>query len=609
MAEAWARRLAVAATAAATAASSASDWIPVTNDQGGNLWYNQATAETSQTAPPSPTKGSHPFLAPTIAPEAFGASPALESVPGGPPLPKAPESFSTTASEQSEANDAVGKAFAEDASFSAGGSQTLDDVSSTSTLEDASSAFTSTSVQWEQAPAWLPQKISSKPSEAKAYGQENVSESAGEDKASLSPPQSSQVLAGQVLRTGSVCDDLDKLHSTVIQSPAAEYALSLGTWLRQSPYQVWIALGTLVSGTICAWDGPGVWHVLFISGAAIGAAGLVHFEVQAKGLAPNVFAETVLIITSAAVAALAAHSGFDGSQILLGAALGLLGAISWGDLPRSWDGAIPAMDISAFWYCLGASFGAWAFLFWQRPLLATMGPLFGCFLAVTGVSFLASKALAASGSKEVSFLPMSDESWAEGAFVLLGIQGLQACSSHACCALLAALLETCRRRALALCVLVAYVVLTALTAAAAGLRCHQHEEEESSKCSAGLAVPGRWQWQLSGCLLWATFAAFCGWRQLVAMESASVLQRYEPIISKDRGGYKFVPDASPSNQAQTVPQTQLGGLVPQTRLGGLQAAPGDPFQTRLPAGFEAADANPTSGSLSGWLETRRSRAG
>lgn len=70
----------------------------------------------------------------------------------------------------------------------------------------------------------------------------------------------------------------------------------------------------------------------------------------------------------------------------------------------------------------GGAFGVWIFTAWRRPLLATLAPLGGSYLVVTGLGFLLSRGLS------VPLLPPQDAPWAAGAKVLLGPLGRDACS-------------------------------------------------------------------------------------------------------------------------------------------------------------------------------------
>lgn len=409
----------------------------------------------------------------------------------------------------------------------------------------------------------------------------------------------------------SMCDDIDKLHRVVLNStssPIAAYIRGMSDWLQQSPYQVLIALAALTSGAACAWNGPGVWQAMFILGASLGAAAMVRFELQLRHAAPNAFAECLLVLTVALIVALTAHSGFEGSQVMLGAALGFSGALVSGAWARGLDASLPGTSIG--WYCVGSSFGVWVFSTCRRPLLATMGPLLGSYLVVASVGYLLGMLVATEDSARAPwlFLPLPHEPWRASAAVLLGPLGSGAWPWHGLCALLAALLDGCRRRAIAVALLVSFIVLTAMGALVVGMQCKTHGKRiDGTSCPSQLAVVDRWQWQLVGCLAWALLAAASGWRQLLALESSQ-----DGAEGKnDALGYLSVPDASPNSKSSRSRNNLLGAEPhsPQTRPQINFQDGEDPFATRLPAGYEASEASGTSAdtqqSLMGWLNRRK----
>ncbi|CAJ1357780.1 unnamed protein product [Effrenium voratum] len=111
-----------------------------------------------------------------------------------------------------------------------------------------------------------------------------------------------------------LCEDFYNFHSEVItKSPFLNYAKHFGQWLRSSSYQVSIALGALLCGAVCAWDGPKLWEALVITTLALGAAWVLHFEAEQRGLASGL-SEVLLVLGAAGTTALAVHSGFEGSQ-------------------------------------------------------------------------------------------------------------------------------------------------------------------------------------------------------------------------------------------------------------------------------------------------------
>eukprot|EP00913_Durusdinium_trenchii_P026452 g24818.t1 len=305
-----------------------------------------------------------------------------------------------------------------------------------------------------------------------------------------------------------------------------------------------------------------LWENIVIAGISLGTAWLVHFEAEHWNLAPNLIGQLLLMLAAGGTAALAAHSGFEGSQVLIGAVLGFLGAVYCGiaSWAQSADGALPGFALS--WYCAGSAFGVWVFTSWRKPLLATLAPLFGSYLVVTGIGSLLSHSL------DLPVLPQHGAPWSLGALVLLGPLGLSALPWYGACALLAASLHGCKRPTIAVMVLVAYIVLVALGALVAGMECHRDgKRSDGSDCPKMLAVPGQWKWQLLGCSAWAVLAAWCGYRQLSALKQKT--SRYMPVeeaVEAPEEADPFVTRVPPQAYApqgyapQTYAPYQAGGL-------------------------------------------------
>lgn len=352
--------------------------------------------------------------------------------------------------------------------------------------------------------------------------------------------------------TPELCQELERFHQEVFESsPFLRYVKHFDRWLKESSYQVSIAFGALLCGGLCSWNGPKLWEVIVISCFSLAAAWLVRFEAEQRQLAPNVLAEILLMLAAGCTVALAVQSGFEGSQVLIGSLLGFLAAVYCGlaNWAQSADGALHGLALT--WYLSCSAFGIWIFTSWRQPLLATLAPLTGSFLVISGLGFLLSRGL------DLSMLPRQDESFSAGAMVLLGPLGLHALPWHGACALLAASLHTCRRQGLAVMVLVGYVLLVALGGLVAGLECKNGKRSDGTNCPKALAVVGQWQWQLLGCSLWAMLAAFCGHRQLSAL-------KHGPRRSV---GYVPVEEAMESQ-------------VPPHR-----SETADPFVTRWPQGY------------------------
>ena len=370
-----------------------------------------------------------------------------------------------------------------------------------------------------------------------------------------------------------MCQDFVRLRSQVTKSPLRTYVQHFGSWLRTSPYQTAIALAALACGCVCAWDGPRLWENLVITGFSLAAAWLAHFESLRNDFAPNVPSELALLLAAGGIAGLAAHSGFEGTQVVIGAAGGFAAAAycAVGAGAQAVDNSLPGISLA--WCCAGSVFGAWILVTWRRPLLACLAPLFGSFLVVSGLGTLL------AGFADVDFLPTQDAPWSVEASILLGPLGLQALTWHCLCALVAASAQSCGRRVLAIMALTAYVVLVALGALIVGIQCHEGTRSDGAECPAHLAVVGRWQWQLSGCTVWALLAAYTGWRQLGALDEY-LSRKLSRRMTRSRSSYAALDETprhegglqtfvTPGDMFSGGPQ-RLSGFVhslPHRRLG------------------------------------------
>ena len=379
---------------------------------------------------------------------------------------------------------------------------------------------------------------------------------------------------------GSPCQDVYQLHSQVRQSPILTYVSHLSKWLRESPHQAGIATCAVFLGLLCTWDGPRIWEVLVIAGSSLLSAWLIHFEAHLKNGVPSLFAEGLLILSTASTVAMAVHIGFEGSQVIVGAVLGFVSAACCSDWARAADGTLPG--IALLWYCTGGVLGVWVLVAWRRPLLSTVAPLFGSYLVVSGFGSLVSEIAAWPG------LPRQGV-WSLDALVLLGPAGpQQALVWNATCALLAATSHRSGRPILALVLLVGYVSFVAVGALLAGLQCHaKGRRADGTRCPAFLAVPDQWQWQLSGCTTWLIGTLLAGWKQMLAKDPESKGK----VDSRARGVYMPVKEISAED-----------GLMVNQAV--------DPLKTRLPSESEASIAPPAKPlTLSGYVHSIHTRRG
>ena len=346
----------------------------------------------------------------------------------------------------------------------------------------------------------------------------------------------------------SMCQDFARLRSQVARSPLRTYMQNFGTWLRESPYQTAIALGALACGCVCVWDGPRLWENLVIVGFSLAVVWLAHFETYRNDLAPNLQSGLALMLAAGVIAGLAVHSGFEGTQVVIGAAAGFAAAAycGVGAGAEAIDKSLPGISLT--WCCAGSSFGAWVLVTWRRPLLACLAPLLGSFLVVSGLGSLIS-------FFDIDALPQQGAPWSVEASILLGPLGTQALTWHCLCALLAASAQNCGRRALAVTVMIAYVVLVALGALIVGIECKDTQSEaEGRDCPEHLAIVGRWQWQLCGCTAWAALAAFTGWRQLGALQ-VYLSRKLSRRTSRSRSSYAALDETPHAANVESGLQT------------------------------------------------------
>lgn len=333
------------------------------------------------------------------------------------------------------------------------------------------------------------------------------------------------------------CEDVYLFHRQVKRSPVLMYTSHIGTWLSKSPHQAGVATVAVLVGLLCAWDGPRVWQVLVITASSLIVAWLVHFEAVLKNLVPSLFAELVLTVAAASAVALAVHTGFEGSQVLVGAFAGFAAASYCSDWARAADDHIAGAAL--LWYCFGGVLGTWILLAWRRELLSTVAPLFGSFLVVSGSGSWLSRAVS------LPCLPHMGV-WSWDALVLLGPAGTHALAWHMLCILLAVSCQRSGRPVLALWCLIAFTSLVALGALLAGIQCHTKDRRaDGTLCPAFMAVPDNWQWQLSGCTAWVMLTLVSGWKQIVSSPPTSGAEQGRGIFdSRARGIYVPVEEVS-----------------------------------------------------------------
>jgi len=283
----------------------------------------------------------------------------------------------------------------------------------------------------------------------------------------------------------------------------------LSVWLHTAPFQPLFALGATLAGLLCVWDGPALWHVLFTASSALAACGFAHSEARNSDF-DEVSALFVAIFTGAAVG-LAAHVGFDGSQVFVGVILGMLGGYGVGAGTDFLGVELPGL--AEVWSCAGGLVGLLVFTAWRRPALSTLVPLFGGLLVTSGVGYLARRVfdllaiLDDEAAPGAIWLPRS-ETWVRSMSELVGGGAATTVLALQCvCALGSTFLfELKGSRVLAIPCLCAGILLSPFFLAS-GAGC------DEGSCLDYL-ITGEWRWLFLGSLLWAAVVAIAAWRQL-----------------------------------------------------------------------------------------------
>mmetsp|Transcript_39907 Transcript_39907/g.127909 ORF Transcript_39907/g.127909 Transcript_39907/m.127909 type:complete len:533 (-) Transcript_39907:96-1694(-) len=311
---------------------------------------------------------------------------------------------------------------------------------------------------------------------------------------------------------GLPCGDLANLTSSV-SSPGTEYLRRLDTWLREECSQPACAFAVVLLGAFCAWDGPKFWKALFTGAVALVVGCVAVYESGQQEL--PLISQTSVVAQAVGIAMLATWSGFEGTQVVLGAVMGYIGAFGFGGWARFLDEHLPG-GFAVLWYSVGASFGILVVTKLRRSLLAAFAPLLGGFLLTVGVGTLASHGLAFfTDQDDFTPLPLSSMSLPAVAGALLGEDRKVALAGNGLCIGLVVLLQAnqTRPRPVAVLCLVTCAMLTA-AAAAMGPECRHFDGPVH--CPAWMKAPNddTWQWTVLGCGTWAVITASSAWRQL-----------------------------------------------------------------------------------------------
>jgi len=407
-------------------------------------------------------------------------------------------------------------------------------------------------------------------------------------------------------------------------SPLATYARGFSEGLRKAEHQTLVAGVAVLVGVACAWNGPAIWRALFTATAAALAASVAHSEAKAWNLAPNHVSEWMMMLQAACFAALAVHSGFEGFQVLLGGALGALGAYGLGGWARVADDSAPG--IALLWYETGAVAGLLLYTVWRRSLLAVLAPLLGAFLVTSGVGVVVSSIASAMSlrgkSKELvaALLPPEHAPWLDVASAILGEAASLVVAVHCSFALLSALFHSTIRSPLVSvsCLFVGMMIVGLTISAGFGCKAVLAFGKRDGDCPSWLPpAQDAWSWwPVVGGFLWAALTAATAWRQLNSLdaeEPAGFLQSVTQKLLRPESGYEVVPASSPTCGSRAL---ENGDGLMSTMPSGLDAPPNngkgsDPngdFQTRMPIGSTTSrDVSFEEGGswgVSSWLSRR-----
>jgi len=270
--------------------------------------------------------------------------------------------------------------------------------------------------------------------------------------------------------------------------------------LHKSPHQWCICTAALIMGAISAWDGPLFYKTIFSVVTVVVAASIADYETRALELTADPVSQAVVVVQVSTAVAIAVNYGFEGFQVLFGAALGLLGTQGSCSWALSADHVVHGFAL--FLYSNGAILGCLVFTLWRHLFLKMLGPLVGGFLVATGFGGLFSRIHEALTGTHLPIFPPPDLDWEASAADILGTRGRGAIAGACGCALLALICMGFggeRKRALAISALVGYIFVNAVVAVA---------------MPRSLGANDSWPWPMFGCLLWALVTSASAWRQL-----------------------------------------------------------------------------------------------
>jgi len=307
--------------------------------------------------------------------------------------------------------------------------------------------------------------------------------------------------------------------------------------IHKSEHQELISCTAIMLGLASAWDGPLFYRTIFTIVFVILVASMADFEVKAIDFTSDIVSRGVVLAQVSTAAAIAVQTGFEGSQVVFGILVGLLGA--WGS--SSWMEELEdAMHgISFFIYCQGATLGCLVFTIWRPLFLKTLAPLVGGFLVASGLGVVLSRRVMAVTGRSSLILPPPSMDWATGADCLLGTRGKGCLLWAFACGLVALIFMGfggSRRRILAILALLAYIIANAVLGVALW-------------ADVVGAPPA---WTFFGCLLWAVITAASAWRQLSITNEAEIRENFDSVMGTIRSMKGSVKELDANGFTQTL---------------------------------------------------------
>jgi len=328
------------------------------------------------------------------------------------------------------------------------------------------------------------------------------------------------------------------------RSPIVRFATAVDTWLHDpSAPQLYIGVGATFVGVCMCGCGSMAWQYLFSFAVALATALFVSYQDETLKLAPGPIGNSVLILQVAIVMGVATFLGFDGSQMILGCAVGLLSAYFTDPLASSWEKEFPW--ISFAWFCAGAAFGGVIFTAFRPSSLATLAPLIGGFLVISGSGALCTWV----GGK---IILEENTTWIDAASALLGHTGGAGMVGQCMLALISAMVFNATGDTTKSVIPMAIGLGLGALGTSTGFGCSLFKN-----CAPWLEPARIWAWPLLGGLGWmGTTACSAVWQlsQLAEMEKKNP-KKSKRKGEKDRSGTNS--RAEETNPLLTQPQLQL----------------------------------------------------